>query len=59
MNGTLGTIERTEGRTLTIKLDALGPNEKARTVTVDTGQYNHFDHGYAATVHKAQGVDGG
>ncbi|GJE02034.1 Ti-type conjugative transfer relaxase TraA [Methylobacterium isbiliense] len=52
-NGTLGTLERIEGASsLTVRLD--GP-EGAR-VTFDLKDYAHLDHGYAATVHKAQGV---
>ncbi len=64
MNGSLGTIEKIEGEQVTIRLD----NHKATTsmhdhpltqhqsVRVDLNHYNHLDHGYAATVHKAQGV---
>jgi Ti-type conjugative transfer relaxase TraA len=50
-NGSLGTVERIEGGVLTVKLDGAA----AREVTVDTKFYKHLDHGYAATVHKAQG----
>ena len=52
-NGTLGTLERIAGSTsLTVRLD--GPEQ--RSVTFDLKDYAHIDHGYAATVHKAQGV---
>jgi hypothetical protein len=54
MNGSLGTIEEGWGRgqnaEMQIRLD------DGRRVVVDTSQYNHLDHGYAATAHKAQGV---
>lgn len=50
-NGTLGTVERIEGVAISVRLDG-----EDRRVVVDTRQYNHLDHGYAATVHKAQGV---
>lgn len=54
-NGTLGTVlavaER--GERLSVRLD--GP-EQGRTVTFDTREYAHIEHGYAATVHKAQGI---
>ena len=51
-NGSLGTVERIRDGVLQIRLDG----EEGRRVVVDTTQYAHLDHGYAATVHKAQGV---
>ncbi|RYF11869.1 MAG: Ti-type conjugative transfer relaxase TraA, partial [Deltaproteobacteria bacterium] len=51
-NGTLGTLEDVQGTTLQVCLD--GP--EMRRVAFDTADYNHLDYGYAATVHKAQGV---
>lgn len=51
-NGTLGTLERVESGRLTVRLDGV---EGAR-VSFDVRDYAHVDHGYAATVHKAQGV---
>jgi Ti-type conjugative transfer relaxase TraA len=51
-NGSLGTVERIQGGVIQVKLD--GPGE--RTVAVDTKFYKYLDHGYAATVHKAQGT---
>jgi Ti-type conjugative transfer relaxase TraA len=50
-NGSLGTVERIEGGVLQVKLD--GPSDTR--VAIDTKFYKHLDHGYAATVHKAQG----
>ena len=50
-NGSLGTVERIEGGVLQVKLD--GPSDTR--VAVDTKFYKYLDHGYAATVHKAQG----
>ena len=32
------------------------PDGSSRTVRVSLAQYGHLDHGYAATVHKTQGV---
>lgn len=56
-NGTLGTIQRIQGHMLVVQLDKPdSPAEKARTVTFSTDRYNHLDHGYAATIHKSQGV---
>ena len=55
-NGTLGTVERIEGHVpgqgdrLAVRLD------DGRSVGFDVKDYAHIDHGYAATVHKSQGV---
>ena len=54
-NGSLGTIEKINGSELTVRLDAQGAKE-SRSVTFNVNQYNDIDHGYAATVYKAQGV---
>src|SRR4051794_31820365 len=51
-NGTLGTLERLEGSSLIVRLD--GADQRA--VRFDLKDYAHVDHGYAATIHKAQGV---
>jgi len=56
-NGTLGTVERIEaGGRLTVRLDGAGADGSARRVTFSVRDYGHVDHGYAATIHKAQGV---
>lgn len=49
-NGSLGTIEKASRDTLAVRLD------DGRKVEVDLKSYAHVDHGYAATVHKAQGM---
>jgi len=49
-NGTLATIEKAAPDTVAVRLD------DGRRVTVDLKSYAHVDHGYAATVHKAQGM---
>jgi Ti-type conjugative transfer relaxase TraA len=61
-NGTLGIVERIggsasgkghapgQGDRLAVRLD------DGRTVGFDVKDYAHIDHGYAATVHKSQGV---
>ena len=54
-NGTLGTIEKINGNQLTVRLDT-AYDKPTRTVNIDLNKYNDLDHGYAATVHKAQGV---
>jgi hypothetical protein len=50
-NGSLGTVERIQGGMLQIRMDG----EEGRRVVVDAQQYPYLEHGYAATVHKAQG----
>lgn len=49
-NGSTGTLEGLRGSRLTVRLDG------GERVQVDAAQYGHIDHGYAVTVHKAQGV---
>ncbi len=55
-NGMLGTVERAEPGRLEIKLDtAKGPGT-GRSVSVSMADYAAVDHGYATTIHKAQGA---
>ncbi|HED1613582.1 TPA: Ti-type conjugative transfer relaxase TraA [Escherichia coli] len=49
-NGTLGTVTRAGDGRLAVRLD------DGRDVAFDASQYANVDHGYAVTVHKAQGV---
>jgi Ti-type conjugative transfer relaxase TraA len=51
-NGTLGTVEHIRGGVLQVRLDG----KEGRSVVVDSKQYRHIDHGYAATTHKSQGA---
>ena len=51
-NGTLGTVESIESDRLRVRLDGA----ERRSVAFDVKDYAEIDHGYAATVHKAQGV---
>lgn len=57
-NGTLGTLERIDGQGLTVRLDPAGGSgrQEGRRITFGLGDYADLDHGYAATIHKAQGV---
>ena len=49
-NGTLGTIEQVSARSMAVQAD------DGRSVQFDLKDYNRIDHGYAATIHKAQGM---
>ena len=49
-NGTLGQIERVSPDHMAVRLD------DGRSVAFDLKGYAHVDHGYAATIHKSQGV---
>jgi Ti-type conjugative transfer relaxase TraA len=49
-NGTLGTIEQVNAQSMTVQTD------DGRSVRFDLKDYNKIDHGYAATIHKAQGM---
>jgi Ti-type conjugative transfer relaxase TraA len=57
-NGTLGTVLEVAsgGERLTVRLDGQEKGKPGQAVTFYTRNYAHIDHGYAATVHKAQGV---
>jgi Ti-type conjugative transfer relaxase TraA len=49
-NGTLGTVEQVNQQGMTVRTD------DGRSVSFDMKDYAHVDHGYAATIHKAQGM---
>ncbi|TIV61330.1 Ti-type conjugative transfer relaxase TraA [Mesorhizobium sp.] len=49
-NGTLGMIEEVSRQSMTVRAD------DGRSVRFDLKDYAHIDHGYAATIHKAQGM---
>jgi len=49
-NGTLGTVEQVSAQSMTVQTD------DGRSVQFDLKDYNKIDHGYAATIHKAQGM---
>jgi Ti-type conjugative transfer relaxase TraA len=55
-NGMLGTVERAEPGRLEVKLDSAKGPGAGRRVAVSMADYAAVDHGYATTIHKAQGA---
>ncbi|MDR7033117.1 hypothetical protein J2X35_001820 [Mesorhizobium sp. BE184] len=49
-NGTIGIVEEVTTQSMTVRTD------DDRSVRFDLKDYAHIDHGYAATIHKAQGM---
>ena len=49
-NGTLGTVDEVSAQSMTVRTD------DGRSVSFDIKDYDRIDHGYAATIHKAQGM---
>jgi len=49
-NGTLGTVEQVSAQSMIVHTD------DGRDVAFDLKDYNKIDHGFAATIHKAQGM---
>jgi len=49
-NGTLGTVEQISTQSMTVRTD------DGRSIAFDLKDYDRIDHGYAATIHKAQGM---
>jgi Ti-type conjugative transfer relaxase TraA len=49
-NGTLGTVDQVTPQSMAVRTD------DGRSVAFETNDYAHVDHGYAATIHKAQGM---
>ncbi|MDE2363445.1 MAG: Ti-type conjugative transfer relaxase TraA [Hyphomicrobiales bacterium] len=49
-NGTLGTIVQVSERSMSVRTD------DGRSISFDLKDYDRIDHGYAATIHKAQGM---
>jgi Ti-type conjugative transfer relaxase TraA len=49
-NGSLGTVQNIDRMRMAVMLD------DGRRVAFDLKDYAHVDHGYAATIHKAQGM---
>jgi len=49
-NGTTGTIERIQDKEFQVKAD------DGRIINFDSSEYKNFDHAYAMTIHKSQGI---
>ncbi|MCF2871863.1 Ti-type conjugative transfer relaxase TraA [Octadecabacter sp. G9-8] len=49
-NGTLGIIHEASAQSMSVQTD------DRRYIAFDLKDYKHLDHGYAATIHKAQGM---
>ena len=49
-NGSLGTLQSVSTQRIAVLLD------DGKSVAFDIRNYDHIDHGYAATIHKSQGV---
>ena len=49
-NGTLGTIEDISTTSMSVRTD------DGRSISFDLKDYDRIDHGYAATIHKSQGM---
>jgi Ti-type conjugative transfer relaxase TraA len=49
-NGTLGVIEQVSTQSMSVRTD------DGRSARFDLKDYDRIDHGYAATIHKAQGM---
>src|SRR3546814_11890817 len=49
-NGTLGTVEEVSPQSMSARTD------DGRDISFDLKDYDRIDHGYAATIHKAQGM---
>lgn len=58
INGTLGTISAINAKSgvIDVVLDCDDLSQKPKVVSVNTAHYQYLEHGYAATVYKAQGV---
>lgn len=55
-NGVMGTVEQAEEGRLGVRLDSEQGEGQGKAVTVDLMVYDALDHGYATTIHKAQGA---
>lgn len=54
-NGSLGTVKSLDSENIKVELDA-EKGQEPQSVTIAPNQYQDFDHGYAITIHKSQGM---
>ncbi|GLS36542.1 hypothetical protein GCM10010869_21310 [Mesorhizobium tianshanense] len=52
-NGLIGRVVEAAPNLITVMV---GEGDQRRQVTVESRSYNNLDHGYATTIHKAQGA---
>lgn len=52
-NGMTGTVQKIDGKVATLNF---GDDKKKQIVRIDLGKHGFWDHGYAVTTHKAQGL---
>ncbi|MDQ0203633.1 ATP-dependent DNA helicase [Pectinatus haikarae] len=52
----LGVMNGQTGKIIDIKDNLLTIKSNDQNIEINVGNYNHFDHGYAMTTHKAQGI---
>ncbi len=52
-NGQTGTVEKFDGKSMSVKLDG------GKSMEVNTDRYRHVDHAYASTSHASQGQSKG
>ena len=56
-NGSFATVKTVRDKAITVEFDAdTGSDNGPRRLTFKPGEYTAFDHGYAATIHKSQGI---
>ncbi|MGV1873836.1 Ti-type conjugative transfer relaxase TraA [Agrobacterium rosae] len=56
-NGMLGRVEAVEPNAIHLRLDGSSAGQNnARVLSLPVKDYQSFDHGYATTIHKAQGA---
>lgn len=55
-NGAIGTVGQVQEGRLEVRLDNAKGEGRGKVVAVDLASYPEVDHGYATTIHKAQGA---
>lgn len=55
-NGMLGWVTKAEKDKLTVQVDSSDRVKSPTVLTINTKRFSSFDHGYASTIHRSQGV---